>query len=118
MWLSKPVYEALPYYYVVLGAIALLARLYVDYWYWPLICTIVGGLPLILASGAGAEARIALGWVIVGGLGLATVSTLFLTPVVYLLLGRWVTPKVEEEKRLRRELEAAEEKERQLTPAE
>ncbi len=42
MWLSKPVYEALPYYYVVLGAIALLARLYVDYWYWPLICTIVG----------------------------------------------------------------------------
>ena len=83
-----------------------------------MICTIVGGLPLILASGAGAEARIALGWVIVGGLGLATVSTLFLTPVVYLLLGRWVTPKVEEEKRLRRELEAAEEKERQLTPAE
>jgi hypothetical protein len=42
MWLSKPVYEALPYYYVVLGATALLARLYVDYWYWPLICTIVG----------------------------------------------------------------------------
>ena len=59
-----------------------------------MICTVLGGLPLVLASGAGAEARIALGWVIVGGLGLATVSTLFLTPVAYLLLGRFVTPNV------------------------
>ena len=73
-----------------------------------MLCTIVGGLPLILASGAGAEARISLGWVIVGGLGLSTISTLYLTPVVYLLLGRFVTPKVEEEKRLVRELEQAE----------
>jgi HAE1 family hydrophobic/amphiphilic exporter-1 len=83
-----------------------------------MICTIVGGLPLILASGAGAEARVALGWVIVGGLGLSTVSTLFLTPVAYLLLGRFVTPKVEEEKRLARELRAAEEAEAAATPAE
>ncbi|BCH14780.1 efflux RND transporter permease subunit [Mesorhizobium sp. L-2-11] len=72
-----------------------------------MICTVLGGLPLVLASGAGAEARIALGWVIVGGLGLATVSTLFLTPVAYLLLGRFVTPKVEEASRLKRELEQA-----------
>ena len=42
MWLSKPVYEALPYYYLVVGLAALVARLYVDYWYWPQICTIVG----------------------------------------------------------------------------
>jgi hydrophobic/amphiphilic exporter-1 (mainly G- bacteria), HAE1 family len=72
-----------------------------------MICTIVGGLPLILASGAGAEARIALGWVIVGGLGLATASTLFLTPVAYLILGRFVTPKAHEEARLQREIDAA-----------
>ncbi|HTV71320.1 MAG TPA: efflux RND transporter permease subunit [Rhizobiaceae bacterium] len=72
-----------------------------------MICTILGGVPLVLASGAGAEARIALGWVIVGGLGLAAVSTLFLTPVAYLLLGRFVTPKVEEAARLRRELDEA-----------
>jgi len=72
-----------------------------------MLCTIVGGLPLVMASGAGAEARIALGWVIVGGLGLSTISTLYLTPVAYLLLGRFVTPKVEEEKRLHRELEEA-----------
>ncbi len=83
-----------------------------------MICTILGGLPLILASGAGAEARIALGWVIVGGLGLSTASTLFLTPVAYLLLGRFITPKVEEAARLHRELEAAEELEAKLTPAE
>jgi len=72
-----------------------------------MICTVLGGVPLVLASGAGAEARVALGWVIVGGLGLATVSTLFLTPVAYLLLGRFVTPKTEEEARLKRELEEA-----------
>ena len=43
-------------------------------------------MPLVLASGAGAEARIAVGWVIVGGLGFATVFTLFLTPVFYRLI--------------------------------
>jgi HAE1 family hydrophobic/amphiphilic exporter-1 len=37
-----------------------------------MIATVLGGVPLVLAHGAGAEARIALGWVIVGGLGLAT----------------------------------------------
>jgi HAE1 family hydrophobic/amphiphilic exporter-1 len=45
--------------------------------------------------------------VIVGGLGLAAVSTLFLTPVAYLLLGRFVQPKSHEEARLKRELEEA-----------
>ena len=83
-----------------------------------MICTVLGGVPLVLASGAGAEARIALGWVIVGGLGLATVSTLFLTPVAYLLLGRFVTPKVEEEKRLKRELRAAKSRKTEPEPAE
>jgi HAE1 family hydrophobic/amphiphilic exporter-1 len=81
-----------------------------------MICTVLGGLPLVLASGAGAEARIALGWVIVGGLGLATVSTLFLTPVAYLLLGRFVTPKAHEAARLKREL--AEAAGAEATPAE
>ncbi len=69
--------------------------------------TVLGGVPLILSSGAGAEAREALGWVIVGGLGLATVMTLFLTPVVYLLLARFSPPRAQEEERLRAELEAA-----------
>ena len=69
--------------------------------------TVLGGVPLILSSGAGAEAREALGWVIVGGLGLATVSTLYLTPVAYLLLARFSTPRAEEERRLAAELDAA-----------
>ncbi len=72
-----------------------------------MICTILGGVPLVLAKGAGAEARIALGWVIVGGLGLAAVSTLYLTPVAYILLARFTKPKVAEEARLHRELEEA-----------
>jgi HAE1 family hydrophobic/amphiphilic exporter-1 len=72
-----------------------------------MICAVLGGVPLVLASGAGAEARIALGWVIVGGLGLAAITTLFLTPVAYLLLGRFITPKTHEQARLKRELEEA-----------
>jgi HAE1 family hydrophobic/amphiphilic exporter-1 len=66
--------------------------------------TVIGGLPLVLATGAGAEARIALGWVIVGGLGLATVATLYLTPVVYLLLAGLSKPRAAETARLEREL--------------
>ncbi len=69
-----------------------------------MICAVLGGVPLVLASGAGAEARVALGWVIVGGLGLATIATLYVTPVAYLLLGRFTKPKAEEEERLEREL--------------
>ena len=48
------------------------------------ISTALGALPLILSSGAGAEARNAIGWVIFGGLGLSSLFTLFLTPVIYL----------------------------------
>ena len=70
--------------------------------------TVVGGVPLILSSGAGAEARGALGWVIVGGLGLATVSTLYLTPVAYLLLAGLSKPRAAEEIRLATELAATE----------
>src|SRR5690606_5311227 len=79
-----------------------------------MIATILGGVPLVLASGAGAEARAALGWVIVGGLSFAAISTLYLTPVAYLLLARFSRPKVEEEARLERELDEAEER---LKPA-
>ncbi|MFD2646967.1 efflux RND transporter permease subunit [Devosia albogilva] len=72
-----------------------------------MIATILGGVPLVLAQGAGAEARAALGWVIVGGLGFAAISTLYLTPVAYLLLARFSKPKAEEEARLETELDAA-----------
>jgi multidrug efflux pump subunit AcrB len=72
-----------------------------------LVSTILGGLPLILSTGAGAEARNAIGWVVFGGLGLAVGFTLFLTPVLYYALARFTKPKADEENRLNLELEAA-----------
>ncbi|MGB3724485.1 MAG: efflux RND transporter permease subunit [Glaciecola sp.] len=72
-----------------------------------LVSTILGGLPLILSTGAGAEARNAIGWVVFGGLGLAVVFTLFLTPVLYYAFARFSQPKADEEVRLNKELEAA-----------
>lgn len=54
-----------------------------------LISTILGALPLILAAGPGSEARSAVGWVVFGGMGLATVFTLYLTPVAYLGIARF-----------------------------
>ncbi|MEN3792066.1 efflux RND transporter permease subunit [Fulvimarina sp. MAC3] len=80
-----------------------------------MIATVVGGVPLMLSSGAGAEAREALGIVIVGGLGLATISTLYLTPVAYLVLGRFSTPNAERMARLETDLRAAE---TQIAPGE
>ncbi|HEU0222636.1 MAG TPA: efflux RND transporter permease subunit, partial [Paracoccaceae bacterium] len=71
------------------------------------ISTVLGGVPLVIAQGAGAEARIALGWVVVGGLGFATLATLFLTPVCYLALARFTKPKRVEEARLAEELARA-----------
>jgi multidrug efflux pump len=47
---------------------------------------VLGAVPLALATGAGAEARHQIGWVIVGGMSFGTMFTLFVVPVVYLLL--------------------------------
>lgn len=44
---------------------------------------ILGALPLVFASGAGAEARRAIGFVLVGGLVSGTSLTLFILPYVY-----------------------------------
>lgn len=44
---------------------------------------VLGALPLALASGAGAESRQQIGWVIVGGMSLGTLLTLFVIPAVY-----------------------------------
>lgn len=47
---------------------------------------VLGALPLAFATGAGAEARHPIGWVIVGGMSLGTLFTLFVVPAVYLLV--------------------------------
>jgi multidrug efflux pump len=49
---------------------------------------VFGALPLALAEGAGAESRQQIGWVIVGGMTLGTLFTLFVVPTVYNLVGR------------------------------
>jgi len=53
---------------------------------------VLGSIPLAIASGAGAEARHQIGWVIVGGMSFGTVLTLFVVPVVYTLLARTHKP--------------------------
>lgn len=71
------------------------------------ISTALGALPLILSTGAGAEARDAIGWVIFGGLGLAAAFTLFLTPVIYLGISRFSRSTGESHKALSQEMDEA-----------
>jgi len=55
---------------------------------------VLGAVPLALSHGAGAESRIQIGWVIVGGMTFGTLLTLFVVPTMYTLmeqaLGRWL----------------------------
>ncbi|MBW4935024.1 efflux RND transporter permease subunit [Marinobacter sp. F4206] len=53
------------------------------------ISTVFGAVPLVIATGAGAESRAAIGMVILGGLVFATTLTLFIIPVLYNLLARF-----------------------------
>ncbi|OEY66082.1 efflux RND transporter permease subunit [Marinobacter sp. X15-166B] len=56
------------------------------------VSTVFGAIPLVIASGAGAESRAAIGVVIIGGLLFATTLTLFIIPVLYNLLARFAKP--------------------------
>ena len=49
---------------------------------------VVGVVPLIIASGAGAQSRIAIGIVIASGMSIGTLFTLFVTPAVYTFIAR------------------------------
>ena len=69
---------------------------------------ILGALPLILSSGPGAEARSAVGWVVFGGLGLAALFTLYLTPVAYLGIAGLAKPRSAAAASLEEELEQLE----------
>ncbi len=53
---------------------------------------VLGAIPLALASGAGAESRKQIGWVIVGGMSLGTLLTIFVVPTMYTLLARNKVP--------------------------
>ncbi len=52
------------------------------------ICTVLGAVPIAFASGAGAETRNPMGIVVVGGLMLSTLITLYVIPIVYVLMDR------------------------------
>jgi multidrug efflux pump len=53
---------------------------------------VLGALPLALASGAGAESRQQIGWVIVGGMSVGTLLTIFVVPTVYSWFARSRVP--------------------------
>jgi hydrophobe/amphiphile efflux-1 (HAE1) family protein len=88
----------------VRDAIATAARIRLRPIAMTLLSTVLGALPLIIATGPGAEARTAVGWVVFGGLGMATFFTLFLTPVVYLGVARFAKPRAHSSEQLDQEL--------------
>ena len=47
MWLSRPIYESLPYLYLTAGAISLAASMYINHSYWPTICFATGLICLV-----------------------------------------------------------------------
>ena len=53
---------------------------------------VLGAVPLALAQGAGAESRQQIGWVIVGGMSLGTLLTVFVVPTMYVILARRRVP--------------------------
>lgn len=68
------------------------------------VSTAMGAVPLVLATGAGAESRFTIGVVIISGVVLATVLTLFVVPLSYALLARFTSPS----NRIDRKIEALE----------
>ncbi len=61
---------------------------------------VLGAVPLAIATGAGAESRKQIGWVIVGGMSLGTLLTIFVVPTMYTLLARKFAPGAKTEKAL------------------
>jgi multidrug efflux pump len=63
---------------------------------------VLGAVPLAIATGAGAESRHQIGWVIVGGMSLGTLLTVFVVPTMYTLLARKKVPGPKKELALNR----------------
>ena len=52
------------------------------------VATVAGHFPLTLVSGAGAAARNSIGLVLVGGMAIGTIFTLFIVPSLYVLIAK------------------------------
>ena len=52
------------------------------------IATVAGHFPLVMVTGAGAEARNSIGLVLVGGMAIGTLFTLYVIPALYVLIAR------------------------------
>ena len=68
------------------------------------VSTAIGAVPLVLASGAGAESRFTIGIVIISGVAVSTVLTLFLVPLTYSFLAKYTSAS----NRIDREIKALE----------
>ncbi|MBX2810637.1 MAG: efflux RND transporter permease subunit [Myxococcales bacterium] len=64
------------------------------------VATVVGHFPLTLVEGPGAEARNSIGLVLVGGMSIGTLFTLFIVPSIYMLIARSRSEEVVEEERV------------------
>jgi multidrug efflux pump len=73
------------------------------------VATVFGAVPLALATGPGAEGRVAIGIAVIGGLTLSTLLTLFVVPTFYGAVARYTRPSSWLTRRLSRE-EAAHER--------
>jgi hydrophobe/amphiphile efflux-1 (HAE1) family protein len=72
-----------------------------------MLSTTLAAVPLVLSTGAGAEARNAIGWVVFGGLGIAILATLFITPVVFRLLAPYARSRGDRQRTLLSQLRGA-----------
>jgi multidrug efflux pump len=52
------------------------------------VATVAGHFPLTLVTGAGAAARNSIGLVLVGGMTIGTIFTLFIVPSLYMLIAK------------------------------
>ncbi len=60
------------------------------------LAMVIGSVPLVLSSGAGAESRRAIGLTLVGGLSVGTLLTLTLIPFAYVMIKGWRVKKIEQ----------------------
>jgi hypothetical protein len=47
MWLTKSLYESLPFYYIAVGVACLAGALYLNYGYWPIVGSLLGSASLV-----------------------------------------------------------------------